>query len=355
MATVHDMMLKPLREEMEHEDNLSGDMPDSLILKIRIQTLRQMQHEGKLATPEFQFNAENLLPLLIRKIVKYVSSEYNKQEWHCFLECLYYCCSNNTLAIKYVLGTPDTLKKVVEMMYIAAQSSRHAATDTAIHMNMTGAPLKNQYCCGGQGKGDCSNDKHSHRAKKKTVLNTTHMESVESMSIYWSLKVLNICSMGSKHGDTELWKEIVADLNLTKVITDGGKSLETNETVHGMLAPLVYSLKVLHNCHIDAPTNKFYRTNKKMLESSVVNMDNDYDPVARLQVILTNYSLVYSVFCSSPDCKKRDPTHHSFPHCAKCKLTRYCSPACQRHSWKENQHKFICRKAEDLVAKPRKI
>ena len=47
------------------------------------------------------------------------------------------------------------------------------------------------------------------------------------------------------------------------------------------------------------------------------------------------------IFCSSPPCRKIQADQEKFLYCGQCKLSRYCSPGCQREHWKLG-HKEMC-------------
>eukprot|EP01063_Lacrimia_lanifica_P006916 TRINITY_DN14382_c0_g2_i1.p1 TRINITY_DN14382_c0_g2~~TRINITY_DN14382_c0_g2_i1.p1 ORF type:complete len:384 (+),score=160.11 TRINITY_DN14382_c0_g2_i1:45-1196(+) len=58
------------------------------------------------------------------------------------------------------------------------------------------------------------------------------------------------------------------------------------------------------------------------------------------QINQTEPSFNITRICSNPACGKEEDTPLSFKWCAVCKVTAYCSPACQKQDWK--RHKLVC-------------
>lgn len=54
-----------------------------------------------------------------------------------------------------------------------------------------------------------------------------------------------------------------------------------------------------------------------------------------------NQFLEVFIFCSSPTCRKLETEKEKFLYCGQCKLSRYCSPQCQKDHWKQS-HKMMC-------------
>lgn len=48
------------------------------------------------------------------------------------------------------------------------------------------------------------------------------------------------------------------------------------------------------------------------------------------------------VFCSNRWCGKLQQKGERFNNCGKCRLSYYCSPACQKVDWRKGKHKQTC-------------
>ncbi|XP_062566982.1 uncharacterized protein LOC134229280 [Saccostrea cucullata] len=66
----------------------------------------------------------------------------------------------------------------------------------------------------------------------------------------------------------------------------------------------------------------------------------DWNPKEKLLEELEQFYEVY-IFCSSPACRKLETEKEKFLYCGKCRLSRYCSPECQKEHWKQG-HKEMC-------------
>jgi len=323
------LMLKWIQQANEGHINM-----ETFSFNISYAHITSLKDEGKLVTPVFQYVTETILPHLVQKMLTY--TDYDREEWALLLETLYYCCYSSTTAINYALSYPDLLKTVITMMTAIAQSSHHASLDKEVHViNDCDTSLVSS---------KTGNEPDIYATKSgviKSKWEVTDVESVESTSIFWSLKVLNICSIGSKRGNTELWNDILSDLDFTKVLKAGSMAFQFSELINFMVGSLRFSLQVLHSCHVKTPDTTHFNLNRKRFEGNHLQFTDNDDPISRLELVLRICNLTYGVFCSH--CGKKDPTNHSFPKCARCKITRYCDTACQKRHWKEKGHNLVCK------------
>lgn len=66
----------------------------------------------------------------------------------------------------------------------------------------------------------------------------------------------------------------------------------------------------------------------------------EWIPKDKLMEELDQFLEVF-IFCSSPACRKLETEKEKFLYCGQCKLSRYCSPHCQKEHWKQG-HKVMC-------------
>lgn len=66
----------------------------------------------------------------------------------------------------------------------------------------------------------------------------------------------------------------------------------------------------------------------------------EWIPKDKLMEELDQFLEVF-IFCSSPACRKLETQNEKFLYCGQCKLSRYCSPHCQKQHWKQG-HKVMC-------------
>ena len=162
--------------------------------------------------------------------------------------------------------------------------------------------------------------------------------------------VLRLCVYSSKP-DAEFWMEMFDSFSFTLLmvhdVEEGYDDCKNNIDWRCQVAHVIGTLKYVHKC-TNMDVSEMFKNKDVCVEELKKYLSDEFpnskdSPHHKLSYYITEVMKLdqYIIFCSSPNCRECVNEDRIYKHCAACKLSRYCSPACQTYHWK-NGHSTEC-------------